>query len=115
MINQPDDSRWMGSDLSSTIYEVEFHPTDENTLYAGGWNTGLLASYDRGETWTHIDALETSNVHGIAISQKDPSVIIVGSMDDGVFITRDAGQTWSPADPGLFDQGQVWDVHIRGE
>ena len=74
-----------------------------------------MVSNDLGSSWKRVEALHAVNIHGIAISRKDPDVIIVGSMDDGVFVTRDAGRTWIPAAPELFDEGQVWDVHIRGE
>ena len=115
MVRKPGGGGWTPSDLDATIYEVEFHPVDEQTLYAGGWNTGLLVSNDLGGTWNRVETLQADNIHGIAISRRNPDVIIVGSMDDGVFVTRDAGRTWIPAAPELFDEGQVWDVHIRGE
>jgi hypothetical protein len=41
--------------------------------------------------------------------------MIVGSMDDGVFVSHDAAETWTAADPEIFDQGQIWDVYVKGE
>ena len=106
---------WGQSSISRTIYEAEFHPTDPDVLYAGGWNTGLMVSGDRGESWSRLEGLEADNIHGIAVSRRDPDHIFVGSMDDGVFISSDAGATWRPAAPEIFGQGQIWDIHIRGE
>ena len=104
-----------GSPVETTIYEAEFHPTKPNTILAGGWQTGLLRSDDLGRTWTRVDALQTENIHGIAVSRSDPNTILAGSMDDGLFVSRDGGGSWSPAAPEIFDQGQIWDVHIPGE
>jgi photosystem II stability/assembly factor-like uncharacterized protein len=115
VVRKTENGTWESSDLESTIYEVEFHPENDQTLYAGGWNTGLLVSNDLGATWDRVQTLHVENIHGIAISRRNPDVIIVGSMDDGVFVTRDAGRNWVRAAPELFDEGQVWDVHIRGE
>jgi photosystem II stability/assembly factor-like uncharacterized protein len=104
-----------GSPADQTIYEAEFHPSDPNVIYAGGWGTGLLVSRDLGKTWEKVESLDVPNIHGIAISRSDPSVIIVGSMDNGVFVSTDAGDTWVASAPEIFDQGQIWDVHVRGE
>lgn len=109
---EPGEIPWDGG---PTIYEVEFHPSLQGVLYAGGWDTGLLVTRDGGETWDEVTSLATRNIHGIAISRRDPNVIIVGSMDEGVFVTKDGGQTWTASAPELFDQGQIWDVHIAGE
>jgi photosystem II stability/assembly factor-like uncharacterized protein len=104
-----------GSPEGATVYEVEFHPVRPSVLYAGGWGTGLLRSGDLGATWIRIASLKSRNIHGIAISRADPLFMVVGTMDDGVFMSFDGGVSWVPADTELFDQGQIWDVYVKGE
>ena len=75
----------------------------------------IMLGKGRFDVTDRLESLEEDSIHGIAVSRVDPDLIIVGSLDNGVFVSRDAGLTWIQADPDLFDQGQVWDVHVRGE
>jgi photosystem II stability/assembly factor-like uncharacterized protein len=76
-------------------------------LYAGTKPAALLASDDKGETWTLLDGLTDHPsaeewspgaaglvLHTIVAHPDDPRRIWVGISAAGVFETEDAGETW---------------------
>jgi photosystem II stability/assembly factor-like uncharacterized protein len=106
----------VGEDAS--IYEVEFDPWDEDVLYAGGWQTGVLRSRDAGKTWHALgEGLEGVglNVHALAISRQRPGYIFAGTMGDGMYRSVDGGKNWHPLVPDIFEASQVWDLYTEGE
>jgi photosystem II stability/assembly factor-like uncharacterized protein len=107
-----------GAGEDASIYEVEFDPWNEDVLYAGGWQTGVLHSTDAGRTWNVLGVgLEGvgMNVHALAISRKHPGYMFAGTMGDGMYRSVDGGMNWHPLVPDIFEASQVWDLYIEGE
>ncbi len=82
-------------------------PNDTEVVYAlVGWGytnpkTGLLKSYDRGNSWENVLSVP---VHGnvatrvsgerIAIDPNNSDIVYVGTQNDGLLVSRDGGKTW---------------------
>lgn len=101
-----------------TLYASEFHPSDPDVLYAGGWETGVLRSDDFGRSWQPFTRGLTDlalNVHALAISRTTPDVVFAGTMGGGLYRSSDGGVTWEPVEPDIFDLAQVWDLYVEGE
>lgn len=83
-------------------------PNDTEVVYAlVGWGytnpkTGLLKSYDRGDSWENVLSVP---VHGniatrvsgerIAIDPNNSNIVYVGTQNDGLLVSRDGGKTWT--------------------
>lgn len=83
-------------------------PNDPEVVYAlVGWGytnpkTGLLKSYDRGNSWENVLSVP---VHGnvatrvsgerIAIDPNNSDIVYVGTQNDGLLVSRDGGKTWT--------------------
>lgn len=68
-------------------------PHNQNIVYAGTQDKGVLRSNDRGKTWQPL-GMEGHVVKAIAISPAEPGLIVVGIRPARVFISRDGGQSW---------------------
>jgi hypothetical protein len=87
---------------SAWIHALAAHPTDSNTVYAGGWG-GLAKSSNGGTTWQYkSDTWATQEISSIAIDPIQPGYIYVGT-----------GKNYGAAGFGLhrsFDGGANWMV-----
>ncbi len=98
----------------SSIGDVVFDPSDENTLYVGtgdlnigGYYTigdGLYKSTDLGQTWENIGLKESKIISKIYVSPSNANSILVSTMgapymrspERGLYATKDGGTTWEP-------------------
>jgi photosystem II stability/assembly factor-like uncharacterized protein len=79
---------------NTTIYDISESPDGER-LYAGGWQTGLWESNDRGKSWRRI--WSDPNVEGIFTVRADPrngDHLLIGTDGQGVFESNDRGRSW---------------------
>lgn len=87
---------------SAWIHALAAHPTDSNTVYAGGWG-GLAKSSNGGTNWQYLsDTWATQEISSIAIDPVQPGHIYVGT-----------GKNYGPAGFGLhrsFNGGAGWGV-----
>jgi photosystem II stability/assembly factor-like uncharacterized protein len=102
------------------IFEVEFAPSNPNTLFIGMSNSkcinkreagtctnapvaNLLKSIDNGKKWVEIRGtpFENFSVSGIAIHPQDEQIIWVATAGDGIFMSVDGGITWEEKSAGL--------------
>ncbi|MBN1340200.1 MAG: hypothetical protein JXA03_12800, partial [Bacteroidales bacterium] len=92
------------------LSDVEVHPSDIQTLYAGAASGGIFRSYDGGITWEPIfDEALSLSIGDLAIAPSDPLIIYAGTGEanggggsityDGVGLYRseDGGDTWTYA------------------
>ena len=90
-----------------------FHPTDPNTVFAAdGYDISrLLASHDKGLTWTPMlkDApWGSSHVTALGIDRVDGATMLIGAAG-AVFLSADAGKTWRKCDGPT---GEVVGFHV---
>lgn len=85
---------------------IGFHPTDNNTFYAGAASGGVWKSIDGGSNWLPISdnlgAIGISDIIVQATTGDDVVIIATGDRDHsdtysvGVVISTDGGATWLP-------------------
>jgi photosystem II stability/assembly factor-like uncharacterized protein len=101
------------TNIGGRMRAVAFHPTETNTIYAGGAAGGVWRSTDLGVSWTPLSDFEPRiNIGALAIDQSNPEVIYAGTGEpipggygrkngspfyDGVGVLRssDAGEHWT--------------------
>jgi photosystem II stability/assembly factor-like uncharacterized protein len=94
----------------NTIFGTGFlalavHPTDSNTVYAGGFiPTTLLMSANGGLLWTPSGNSLVGDISAVVVDQTSPANVYAGSTRNGVLKSTDGGQTWSST-PLTFSPG----------
>lgn len=87
------------------INNVAFHPTHNDTIYAGAPAGGLWVSYNDGQSWqTFTDELTNIGVSDLAIDPLHPDTMYLATGDRdaadtysfGLLKSTDGGLTWSP-------------------
>lgn len=93
------------------IDRIAFHPTNENTIYAGSIAGGLWVTYNNGTSWTNLTPeLYTPGIAGIVVDKSNPSNLYVLTGDGetpygyfngmapgtstGVYKSANGGSTW---------------------
>jgi photosystem II stability/assembly factor-like uncharacterized protein len=75
------------------IHAVAVHPTDGQTVYAGGERGGMWKSVDAGKTWTIINqGASFGEVNAIAIDPHHPDTLYRAW--DGIHRSYDGGEHW---------------------
>ncbi len=101
------------TNIGGRMRAVAFHPTQTNTIYAGGASGGVWRSDDLGATWTPLSDFEPRiNIGALAIDVSNPDILYAGTGEpipgsygrkngsafyDGVGVLRssDAGASWT--------------------
>ena len=68
-------------------------PADQDVLYVGTDDEGVLGSRDGGRNWDYLPGIEHPRVTAIAVSPVDGSVY-AGTEPSTLFVTRDGGESW---------------------
>ena len=88
------------------------HPTQPDTMYAGGVSGGVWKTTDGGQSWTPLaDQIANIAVNSMAMDPSDPEVLYAGTGEGyfreivrgtwlplrgaGIFKTEDGGSSWS--------------------
>jgi photosystem II stability/assembly factor-like uncharacterized protein len=69
-------------------------PTDRKTLYAGTLAKGLLVSYNQGETWQHVNLIQSGVVREVIIDPTDRCNIYIAWINK-VMRSEDCTRTWT--------------------
>jgi photosystem II stability/assembly factor-like uncharacterized protein len=72
---------------------LDFHPTDTETVYAGG--LGVWRTRDDGRTWRRGPVLDGSAITAIEAAVGNARRIYAGTENGGVFRSMDGGTSWS--------------------
>jgi photosystem II stability/assembly factor-like uncharacterized protein len=93
------------ANMGGRIHDVEVHPDDPATIWAGHASGGVFKSVNHGTTWEALfDDQVSTSIGDIAIAPSNPSIVYVGtgeqnnrqssSWGHGIYRTRDGGKTW---------------------
>jgi photosystem II stability/assembly factor-like uncharacterized protein len=111
------------TNIGGRITDIAVDPTEDDIVYAGAAEGGVLRSMDAGATWTPLfDDQSTLSIGTLAIDPADPTVIYAGTGEvnpgggsvayggTGVFVSKNRGDTW--ASIGLENTGSVGRIRI---
>lgn len=109
--------------MSGRINDLEMHPTDARTLYAGTAGGGVWKSGDGGATFSPIFDKYAQSIGAVALDPSDPDNIIwVGtgetwtrnsvSIGDGLYRSTDGGRNWKEI-PGFENSERIASVEIN--
>jgi len=95
-----------GTAMHLDHHELWIDPANPARLVLGN-DGGVLTSWDRGNTWLHLNNLPIGQFYFVTVDQADPYTIFAGTQDNGAFM---AASTWRPGDePGANDAWRyVW-------
>ncbi|MCB2205440.1 T9SS type A sorting domain-containing protein [bacterium] len=100
------------TNIGGRMRAVTFHPTETETIFAGGASGGVWRSTDLGQSWTALSDFEPRiNIGALAIDATNPSIIYAGTGEplpggagrrngspfyDGIGVLRsaDGGDNW---------------------
>jgi photosystem II stability/assembly factor-like uncharacterized protein len=83
-------------------HELWIDPTDPNHLLLGN-DGGVFSSYDRGQSWLHLDSIPIAQFYAVAVDMAEPFNIYGGTQDDAaeygpstyqVDDSRNEGEPW---------------------
>ncbi len=110
--------------FSGRITDIEMHPSDTLTIYAGSASGGIFKSEDQAETWESIfDEQGTLAIGDIAIANSNKNIIYVGTGEAnggggsiaydglGIYKSEDAGSSWKHL--GLENIGSVGRIMVH--
>ena len=80
--------------LNSRVQGLVTHPTEPNTVFAGG-DTGLFVSRNGGARWERLnDDGGLPTIWSLAIDPVEPEVLFAGTRPAGMYRSRDGGRKW---------------------
>ena len=95
-----------GTAMHLDHHELWIDPANPARLVLGN-DGGVFTSWDRGNTWLHLNNLPIGQFYFVTVDHADPYTIFAGTQDNGAFM---AASTWRPDDePGANDAWRyVW-------
>jgi photosystem II stability/assembly factor-like uncharacterized protein len=95
-----------GTAMHLDHHELWIDPANPARLVLGN-DGGVFTSWDRGNTWLHLNSLPIGQFYFVSVDQSDPYTIFAGTQDDGAFM---AASTWRPDDDPAASDGwrYVW-------
>ncbi len=83
----------MTMNFGGGVTAVECHPTDQNTIFAGG-DLGIFRSQDGGLTWTNTLSQTSLDVNEILVFPNDPSIVFAAT-GKGLYRSTNGGTSWT--------------------
>ena len=108
--------------MSGRINDMEVHPTDSRTIYAGAAGGGVWRSKDGGATFSPIFDKHTQSIGTVTLDPNAPdSRIWVGtgetwtrnsvSYGDGIYLSTDGGNNWK--NKGLEETERISAIEVH--
>jgi len=114
------DGPWQGG-----LLRLAIHPANSKLIY-GATGSGLYKSQDGGDTWRHLETLDSlalvvpppepesppaaNIVLDVILDPFDPNVVYAATAFTGVFVSGDGGDTWRQASAGMNANESVIDL-----
>jgi photosystem II stability/assembly factor-like uncharacterized protein len=111
------------TNIGGRMTDIAVHPLNENIVYAGAAEGGVLRSVDAGQTWTPLfDDQPVLSIGAVAIDPGNPDVIYAGTGEvnpgggsvayggAGLFRSTNQGGSWELV--GLEDSGAIGRIRI---
>ena len=111
------------TNIGGRLTDIAVDPTNEDLVYAGAAEGGVLRSWDGGQSWTPLfDTQATLSIGALAIDPSDTDVIYAGTGEvnpgggsvayggAGVFRSTDQGGTWECI--GLENTGSIGRIRV---
>jgi len=67
------------------VYDITVDPRNTQVLYATGFNSSVLRSNDKGETWARIKGFNCKWAHRVVCDPRDPERIFVTTFGGGIW------------------------------
>lgn len=75
------------------VFDIQFEPTNQNTLYIGTEHTGVMKSMDGGSTWVNSATnLVPSQIYSLG-QTTDGNTLFAGT-SSGLYLSSDNGNSW---------------------
>jgi len=111
------------TNIGGRVTDVAVHPTDDDIVYVGAAEGGVLRSTNGGQNWTPLcDDLPSLSVGALAIDPSNPDVIYLGTGEVnpgggsvaygglGMFRSADGGDSWESI--GLENSGSIGRIRV---
>ncbi len=79
-----------------SVQSITVDPQDRLALYLGTQESGLVYSYDGGDSWSSFDSLEATDVKDVAVDSKNKCTLYAISMNK-IYKTDTCGRDWDVA------------------
>ncbi len=73
------------------VFDVTIDPADPSILYAATFDSSVLRSTDRGETWPRVKGFNFKYAHRVICDPANPAMIFVTTYGGGVWYGPAAG------------------------
>ena len=111
------------TNIGGRITDIAVHPVNDDIVYAGAAEGGVLRSDDAGQTWTPLfDDQPTLSIGAVALDPTNPNIIYAATGEvnpgggsvayggAGLFRSSDQGASWTCI--GLEDGGSIGRIRI---
>jgi hypothetical protein len=96
----------------ANIQSLVLDPSDNQTIYVGTSDQGIIKTINGGNSWTAMNnGLTTTAIKSLVIAPANSQIIYAGSPGDGVFKTVNGGANWNVVNNGLTSKN-IWSMAI---
>lgn len=75
------------------VYRIFEDPSDPNAFYLGTRNQGLFYTYNNGDSWQSVDAMEGKFIYALAVDPKDKCNLFA-SDGSHIYKSTDCSRSW---------------------
>ena len=94
-------SHTANSNISGRYDDIDYAPSDFNTLYVAVQGLGVIKSTDSGENWQATTGISNAGRIEITVSAINPNILWASAQGTNtgtgsdLYISKDAGETWN--------------------
>jgi photosystem II stability/assembly factor-like uncharacterized protein len=102
------------------LFGIVINPTNQNTMYIAGLDSGVYKTSNGGLTWTQMNnGMSYFHVQCLAISASNPSTLYAGTdslgswTTCGVYKSTDAGANWTLVSQDIYDTKSIQTIVVH--